>query len=527
MYISPVCLAVFALAIIVWLWMIPKVNDDMIRVRLKTRTFWSGLIVLVGLAGAACWVMCPYFFVGFVAFVGGQILVLYCYVRSRNACVAADQKISMLSWISRSRSGGKQLDIETKLLIYNSVGAAVQMSDSDRRDPQGVRQYNLVQTALYETVIGQASEIDISPKGETARVRYLVDGVPCDRDPLDASDAEAISQFLMQHAGMDSSITDRSQRGEISLDVANKKVNLRVTITPTDQGHRIGIGVIDKLIQTDIEALGLEPDTKDALLEIMKTPGILIVSGPAKSGLTSTLYSLLRKQDAYMQSIMTVEQDSPVEIENITQTQYESAEAISGRVVSALRQDCDVLMVDQCLDAKTAGLLCEAASEKRILLGATADESLVALGRWVQLVGDAGRAVEHLDGVFCQRLIRTLCPSCKESHTPNESVRQKLGLGQKDVRFAKPLADKAPSKDPESVPCSTCAGMGYCGRSAMSELLDLRNGLRELVAGGGGGRAIRAAAQKANMKTLLQRGVEKMSRTQTSLAEVKRVLLKK
>ena len=111
MYISPVCLAVFALAIIVWLWMIPKVNDDMIRVRLKTRTFWSGLIVLVGLAGAACWVMCPYFFVGFVAFVGGQILVLYCYVRSRNACVAADQKISMLSWIARSRSGGKQLDI--------------------------------------------------------------------------------------------------------------------------------------------------------------------------------------------------------------------------------------------------------------------------------------------------------------------------------------------------------------------------------------------------------------------------------
>jgi type II secretory ATPase GspE/PulE/Tfp pilus assembly ATPase PilB-like protein len=527
MYISPIYLVVYAAAIIVWLWIIPKVNDDMIRVRLKTRTFWSGLIVLAGLAGVVFWVVHPNFFAGLAAFVGGVVVVLCCYVVGRNARVEASQRISVLSWVFSSRSGGKRLDIETKLRIYNSDGAAVQMSDDARHDAQGVRRYNLAQTALYEMVIGQASEVDICPEEKTARVRYVVDGVACGRDALKAKDSEAIAQFLMQQAGMDSSITDRSQRGKISLDVAGNKVNLQVTITPTDQGHRIGIGVIDKLIQTDIEALGLEPDTKDALLEIMKTPGILIVSGPAKSGLTSTLYSLLRKQDAYMQSIMTVEQDSPVEIENVTQTHYESADAISGRVASALRQDCDVLMVDQCLDAKTAGLLCEAASEKRILLGAKADEALVALGRWAQLVGDVGRAVEHLDGVFCQRLIRTLCPSCKKSYSPDETARQKLGLGEGKVTFAKSPADTAPGEKPKRVSCTTCAGMGYCGRSAISELLDLRNGLREVVAGRGGAKEIRAAAQEANMKTLLQRGVEKMSSTQTSLAEVTRVLLKK
>jgi general secretion pathway protein E len=186
-----------------------------------------------------------------------------------------------------------------------------------------------------------------------------------------------------------------------------------------------------------------------------------------------------------------------------------------------------VLMVDQCLDAKTAGLLCAAASEKRILLGAKSDEALVALGRWAQLVGDVGHAVEHLDGVFCQRLVRTLCPSCKITYSPDKLVRKKLGLGGGEVSFAKPLADTAPREKPQSVLCNTCAGMGYCGRSAISELLDLRDGLRDVVVNRGGPKQIRAAAKEANMKTLLQRGVEKMSRTQTSLAEVTRVLLKK
>ena len=527
MYISPIYLGVFAAAIIVWLWLIPKVNDDMIRVRLKNRTFWSGLIVLVGVAGAVFWVMHPNFIAGLVAFVGGLCGVLFCYVLSRNAHVEPAQKISILSALFSGRGGGKRLDIETKLRIYDSAGTAVQMSDDARRDPQGVRRYNLTQNALYAMVIGQASKVDICPAEKVARVRYVVDGVACDRHALKLGDSEAIAQFLMQQAGMDSSITDRPQRGKISLDIANNKVKLQVTITPMDKGHRIGIGATDKLIQTDIEALGLEPDTKDSLLEIMNTPGILIVSGPTESGLTSTLYSLLRKQDAYMQSIMTVEGDCPVEIENVTQTQYESVEELPKRVASALLQDPDVLMVDQCLDAKTARVLCEAASEKRILLGAKSDEALVALGRWAQLVGDLGVAVEHLDGVFCQRLVRTLCPSCKKPYSPDETVRQKLELGGGEVSFAKSPADTSPGKKPKSFSCNTCAGMGYCGRSAMSELLDLRDGLREVVVEGGGAKAIRVAAKEANMKTLLQRGVEKMSSTQTSLAEVTRVLLKK
>jgi type II secretory ATPase GspE/PulE/Tfp pilus assembly ATPase PilB-like protein len=250
--------------------------------------------------------------------------------------------------------------------------------------------------------------------------------------------------------------------------------------------------------------------------------GLILVSGRPGTGVTSTLYSLLREQDAFIKQLVTLEQQVEVDLENITQNKYANAADLPGRLASALRLDPDVVMVDECENEKAAATINEAAQRILILLGVKAADTFQALAKWVKLAGPEG--MNSLQAVLCQVLVRKLCPECREAYTPDPSMLAKANLPSKKIeRFYRPPTKPLTDEKGNEIVCHACRGTGYIGRTAVFELLEVTDEIRQLVATGQSVSQIKAACRKNKMLYLQEQALRKVIQGVTSVQEVVRV----
>lgn len=284
------------------------------------------------------------------------------------------------------------------------------------------------------------------------------------------------------------------------------------------------IRVMQELIQTNLDLLGMDEGIVKKLLAASEMGrGILIIAGPGKSGVTSTLYSYLRKQDAYMKMLVKVEEHSAMELENVTQYEYLDPAKLPDMLGTIMRRDPDVIMLDNCPDAKTADMLCEYAKEKFVILGAKAKDSFTALARWATTVGDASRAVKRLHGVTCQTLIRKICPTCREPYQPDPNLLQKINMTSEKVDvFYRPPTQKVTDNKGNVIPCETCQDSGYYGRTGVFEYLQLTPELRQLISAQGSLTELKSAARKNKMQYLQENALAKVVAGITSIQEVVR-----
>jgi type II secretory ATPase GspE/PulE/Tfp pilus assembly ATPase PilB-like protein len=214
--------------------------------------------------------------------------------------------------------------------------------------------------------------------------------------------------------------------------------------------------------------------------------GVFIISGPKKSGVTTTFYALLRQHDAFLNSIDVLERQPTADLPNINQITFSLSDTgtttFAKRLLSLVRMGPDIIGVAGCNDSESAKISAQASEDNRIVyVTLEADSVVTALGKWIKLVGDKKLAVETLIGISNQRLVRNLCGECRAAYSPNSGLLRKFNLSSEKVKVLYRPGKVVYDKRGREKTCPNCQGTGFYGRTGIFELIMLNEKLKEAI----------------------------------------------
>ncbi len=365
----------------------------------------------------------------------------------------------------------------------------------------------------------RASDIHIEPFESEAVIRTRIDGVLYEvQNPPHRALVNITSRIKIM-AGLDIAEKRLPQDGRFSVKIAGKEADVRVSTLPTAFGERVVLRLLDK----SSGVLGLQQIGIDAALMpridrmIHKSHGVFLVTGPTGAGKTTTLYSALSAINSREQNIITVEDPIEYQLPGVGQIQVNSKIGLTFAqgLRSILRQDPDVIMVGEIRDSETAKIAVQAALTGHLVFSTLhTNDSAGALARLVEMGVEPFLAASALLGVLAQRLVRTICPHCRESYEPDMGTLQQLFEDQ-------PLPEGAVFYHGRG--CEKCMDIGYLGRTGLYELLEVTDAIRQLVTTNADAATIRRQAQQQGMKTLRLAGLDKVLQGATTIEEVLRV----
>lgn len=402
-------------------------------------------------------------------------------------------------------------EIETGEVDFRSLA-----STSDEYSQPVVR---LIDALLSNAVKRDASDIHFEPEAAFLRIRYRVDGMLRQVRALHKSYWAAMAVRIKVIAGLNIAETRAPQDGRISLNISGRQVDFRVSAQPTIHGENIVLRVLDRQKGiVPLEALGLSEVQLDLLkLMIARPEGLILVTGPTGSGKTTTLYSILNHINAEGLNIMTLEDPVEYPMAMIRQTSVsESAKLdFANGVRAMLRQDPDIILVGEVRDADTASMAFRAAmTGHQVYSTLHTNTAIGAIPRLFDLGITPEIMTGNIIGVVAQRLVRTLCPHCKEAYPPEPLEARLLGL---PPERATPTLYRA-------VGCPRCDFQGYRGRTAIMELVRMDGDMDELLARRASQREIRNAARAKGFRALAEDGARRVLDGITSLDELTRVV---
>jgi len=401
-------------------------------------------------------------------------------------------------------------EIETGEIDYQSLSA----DDNEYTQPV----VRLVGALLMDAVKRGASDIHFEPEQAFLRIRYRIDGVLQQIRSLHKSYWGGLAVRLKVVSGLDIAETRAPQDGRLNMNLCGRPIDFRVSTHPTIHGENIVLRVLDREKSIiPMERMGLRPETLDELQLMMTRPeGILIVTGPTGSGKTTTLYSLLTHQNTEAVNIMTLEDPVEYPVTMMRQTSVAEVNKVdfANGIRSIMRQDPDIILVGEIRDADTAMMAFRAAMTGHQVFSTLHTNS--ALGAFPRLT-DIGILPDimagNIIGVVAQRLVRVLCPHCKEKHKPDDLERKILRL--------KPN-DQTPIYKPKG--CKHCNQTGYRGRMAIIELLRIDTDMDALISRRAHLDELKSVALDKGFVTLAEDGVRRILEGYTSVSEVMRVI---
>ena len=401
-------------------------------------------------------------------------------------------------------------EIETGEIDYQSLA-----SDGDEYTQPVVR---LVGALLMDAVKRGASDIHFEPEFAFLRIRYRIDGVLQQIRSLHKSYWPGIAVRLKVVSGMDIAETRAPQDGRLNMNLCGRPIDFRVSTHPTINGENIVLRVLDREKSIiPLERMGLRTSTLDQLKLMMTRPeGILVVTGPTGSGKTTTLYSLLSHKNTEDVNIMTLE--DPVEYPVALMRQTSVAEVnkvdFANGIRSIMRQDPDIILVGEIRDADTATMAFRAAmTGHQVFTTLHTNSALGAFPRLTDIGISPDIMAGNIIGVVAQRLVRVLCPHCKESGKPSDDERKILGVKRNEaIQIYKHKG------------CKRCNQTGYRGRMAIIELLRIDTDMDALIARRAHLDELRKLALEKGFITLADDGVRRILEGYTSIEEVMRVI---
>lgn len=399
-------------------------------------------------------------------------------------------------------------------------GQEVNMKANGRLVEAGLmRSKDLVSDALAR----RADTIRIEPKGPQAVITILVDGMPYPGGKLAKAEGMAVTQMLKLLAGLDVKERTKPQSGGIKAEFDSKPYVLGIKSTPVPDGERLMVRVTDSKLKLDVPPdLGMSEPMRLKLRELCAQPGIIVVVGPSGSGTTTTLYALVRNVDAYMYTIFTIGDTEGRKLQQISPMEVDPKDDLATTLTRATRKEANVILCDPIRDPVAAKAIFSKHEDVMILSEVPAKDTPSAVLQLVEWVGDSKKVAAGLKGVLTQKLIRILCPDCKTAYKPKAEFLKKLGLSEDTQALYRPPQVQAQQGGMEQ-PCEKCGGVGYFGRTAMFELLESSDGMREVIGGKGDATAIRSQMKKDKMTTLQQDGLRLVADGITSLEELQRI----
>lgn len=401
-------------------------------------------------------------------------------------------------------------EIETGEIDYKSLRV-----DGDQYTQPIVR---LVGALLMDAVKRGASDIHFEPEYAFLRIRYRIDGVLQQVRSIHKNYWSGIAVRLKVLSGLDIAETRAPQDGRLNMYLCGRPIDFRVSSHPTIHGENIVLRVLDREKSIiPIERMGLRTSTLAALKLMMTRPeGIVIVTGPTGSGKTTTLYSLLSHQNTEAVNIMTLEDPVEYPVTMMRQTSVAEVNKVdfANGIRSIMRQDPDIILVGEIRDSDTATMAFRAAmTGHQVFSTLHTNSALGALPRLLDIGILPDIMAGNIIGVVAQRLVRVLCPLCKERQIPNTIERKILKLNAKS---------QTPIFTPKG--CSQCHHIGYKGRMAIIELLIIDHDIDCLIARRAHLDDLQKLALEKGFVPLAEDGVRRVLEGYTSLAEVMRVI---
>ena len=407
-------------------------------------------------------------------------------------------------------------DVETRVDELDFSADVQQLKDLASEAPV-IRLVSLIITNALDM---RASDIHVEPFENRLSVRYRVDGVLHDvESPPKRLAAPVISRIKIM-ANLDIAERRLPQDGRIRLRVQGKEIDLRVSTVPTMHGESVVMRILDKGgVALDFYKLGFAEDTLKSFIEVLQQPhGILLVTGPTGSGKTTTLYTALDRLNQPDVKILTVE--DPVEYQMVGINQIQVKPQIDLTFANALRsivrQDPDVIMIGEIRDLETAQIAVQSALTGHMVLSTLhTNDAASTVNRLLDMGVDDYLLTSTVVGILAQRLVRKLCPHCKEPYHALPEIVTQLGL----AKFAPP-GDITLF---HARGCGQCSQTGYMGRFCILEMLPMSDPLRSLIMKHVNSNELKAQAQRDGMVSMYEDGMRKALAGDTTFEEVLRV----
>jgi general secretion pathway protein E len=377
-----------------------------------------------------------------------------------------------------------------------------------------------VNSIIFRAIKEKATDIHIEPYEKEVVYRFRVNRVMREilRQPI-KTQASVTSRLKVMTKSMDIAEKRLPQDGRIKIKMAGKDIDIRVSVVPIQNGERIVMRILEKSSNTlTLEALGFHGPVLKALDELSKRKhGVVFVSGPTGHGKTTTLFAMLDRINTPDKMIITVEDPVEIELQGISQIQVNHKIDLSfaKALRSILRQNPDVIMVGETRDLETAEMAIQASLTGHFVLSTIhTNDAASAPNRLIDMGVQPFLIASSLAGVLAQRLIRVLCPDCKETYTASDYDFQMLDVHSmpKDTMLCRAKG------------CAKCNYLGYTRMTAVSELLIMTDEIRSLVLKKADGNTVKKMAMKMGMKTLRQDALEKVFKGITSVEEMVRAI---
>jgi len=377
----------------------------------------------------------------------------------------------------------------------------------------------LVNLVLVQAIKDRASDIHLEPFEKSLRLRYRVDGMLYDSAAPPKSLQAAITSRIKIMANLDIAERRLPQDGRFRIKLAGREVDLRISVLPTVHGEKIVMRVLDKgALNLNLEHFGMDPEDLQKFKNAIDAPhGMMLMTGPTGSGKTSTLYAVLNYLNKEDVNIVTVE--DPVEYQmmgvNQVQVKPEIGLTFASGLRSILRQDPDIVMVGEIRDSETADIAVKAALTGHLVLSTLhTNDAPGAIARLADMGIEPFLISSSLLMACAQRLVRKICPHCKETLQVPPEVLQRLGLTPDDPANKMFYRGRG---------CGRCKDTGFLGRLALLEVLPLSSSLRDQILRSASATVIKEQALKEGMRTLRMAGIEKAKSGLTTIDEVLRI----
>ena len=537
-YFSLFKIALVCALFFLWVKTTDWVSQDCLRLSLNYLVWNSVVFGIFAAAFLLIWIL-PWFEVGYGLMVVAYLAPLGVYLIIRNKAVEAHQRVLTLDHLRHvfaDAAGLLGVKISTEKKYDYQKGPPVQFKASAgggrdgeanillaRRSPGYVPTKELVADMLDRR--GDSTMLEFTP--QSVGVRFQIDGVWHNVDPLERENGNLVLAVLKTMAGLDANERVKRQEGMFPADYKGVHYGVKLQSKGVETGEQAVLHFhLTKAPVHTLEELGMRAKTQEQLKELLnQTKGFVLFSSMPYGGLSNLFDAALKSCDRYMRDFAAVEDVNhrEHEIENVQVTTYNSAnkETPLAALEKIVRTYPNALVVRTLTDVETAKFLCEQVGEDRLILTSIrAKDAAETLLRVLMLKVPPKDFVNAVSGIVCVRLIRKLCDECKEEYPAPPEILQQFGIPAGKVQsLYRPPTQTDPKK-----PCEKCQGIGYYGRTGLFELIVVDDGLREVLIKSPKLDLVRAAARRGGMKTFQEEGLVLVVKGVTSLVELQRAL---
>lgn len=417
--------------------------------------------------------------------------------------------------------GGDTASMEEVLKQLGGAAEMLQIRGDDsvfeiEAEADAVPIIRFVDLILYQAIQNGASDIHFEPFQNEFKIRYRIDGALYEMPPPPRHLALPVISRVKVMANMNIAECRLPQDGRIQKNIAGRSVDLRASTLPTQFGESLVLRVLDRsTVNLDLERLGMPGYIHDYLIDLIDRPnGVFIATGPTGSGKTTTLYSCLQKINMVDSKLLTAEDPVEYDLEGIVQVPVNDGIGLTfARVLRAfLRQDPDHIMIGETRDLETAQIAIQASLTGHLVFTTLhTNDAPGAITRLIDMGVEPFLISATLEAVLAQRLLRTICPNCRASHIPNESLLAQLELSKSDIGGREFFRGTG---------CDACNHTGYKGRKGIYELIHISDPLRELIHECAPTVILKQKAVELGMVTLRQDGLRTVFAGETTIEEV-------